>query len=125
VEPALAFLATPILSMVVFSLLAFTAIALRRQPDVHKRLILLATISLLDAPIARWPFEILQTSSWALYVATDLFIVAAVLYDLATRGGVHRAYLWGGAVIVAGQALRTPLGQTDAWLAVARVLIGA
>lgn len=30
------------------------AIANVRTPEVHKRLMLLATISLLDAPIARW-----------------------------------------------------------------------
>jgi hypothetical protein len=125
VEPALVFLATPILSMVVFAILAASAIALRRQTDVHKRLILLATISLLDAPIARWPFGFLQTSPWAFYVVADLFIVVPVAYDLATRGSVHRAYLWGGAAIVIGQALRTPLGQTDWWLAIARVLVGA
>jgi hypothetical protein len=125
VEPALAFLATPILSMLVFATLAATAIAFRRQPDVHKRLFLLATVSLLDAPIARWPFELLQTSSWAFYAVADLFIVVPVIYDLATRGKVHRAYLWGGAAIVANQALRTPLGGTEAWLAIARVIIGA
>jgi len=125
VEPALAFLATPILSMVVFAILVSTAIALRRQPDVHKRLVLLATVSLLDAPVARWPLEFVQASSWAFYVVADLFIVVPMAYDLATRGSVHRAYLWGGALIVIGQALRTPLGQTDAWLAIARVLVGA
>lgn len=125
VEPALAFLATPILSMVVFAILAFTALARRRQPDVHKRLILLATVSLLDAPIARWPFELLQTSPWAFYAVADLFIAAPMVYDLASRGRIHRAYLWGGAAIVAGQAVRTPLGGTNAWQAIARVLIGA
>jgi hypothetical protein len=125
VAPALAFLTTPVLSMVVFSILAGAGIALRRQPEHHKRLMLLATISLLDAALARWPIELLRTSTWAFYVAADLFIAVAMIYDLATRGRVHPVHLWGGALIVAGQALRTPLGQTDAWHAIARVLLGA
>ena len=125
VDPALTFLATPILSMLVFAVLAGAGIALRRKPEWHKRLMLLATISLLDAAVARWPVELLRTSSWALYVVSDLFIAAVIAYDLATRRTVHPVSLWGGAVIVVGQALRTPLGQTDTWLAIARTLLGA
>ncbi len=124
VEPALAFLSTPILSMVVFSILAGTGIALRRHRDAHKRLLLLATISLLDAPLARWPIALLATSTWAHYAATDLFIAAGIAYDLLTRRAIHPAYLWGGSLIVAGQALRTPLGETEAWQALARILVG-
>ena len=32
-------------------------------------------------------------------LATDLFIIAAVLYDLRTRGRVHPALMWGGAAM--------------------------
>ena len=124
VVPALAFLTTPILSMLVFSILAGAGIALRRRPDWHKRLLLLATISLLDAPLARWPIAFLTTSTWAYYVAADLFIAAAIAYDLRTRRAVHPVLLWGGVLIVTGQVLRTPLGNTEVWQTFARILIG-
>ena len=118
------FLTTPLLSMLVFLILVGAAVSLRRRPEAHKRLMLLGTISLLDAPIARWPLEFLTTSAWALYAVADCFIVASMLYDVAVRRSVHPVYLWGGLLIVAGQALRVPIGQTEAWHAVARALLG-
>ena len=85
--------------MTVFLALVAAAVALRSRPQTHKRLMLLATINLLDAPIARWPGAPGLT---AVYVLVDLFIVAAILYDLATRRRVDPAYVWGGALVVGG-----------------------
>jgi len=122
-DEALTFLTTPFLAMVVFMILAGTAVYYRRRSEMHKRLMLLATISILDAAVARWPFEIVATSGWAFYVLTDLLIVAAVLYDLVSRRRVHSVYMWGGLLILAGQSLRTVLGQTAMWHAFARALL--
>ena len=63
-DQAIAFLTTPLFSMVAFALLVSAAIRLRRDPQTHKRLMLLATISILDAAVARLPFEFLRTSTW-------------------------------------------------------------
>ena len=79
---------------------------------------LLATVSLLDAAIARWPITF--SEDWMFLAATDVFIVVAVAYDFATRRRVAAAYLWGGALVLTGQALRLLAGPTDAWRAVAR-----
>ena len=46
----------PLANMVVFAPLIFFAFRARSNPAAHKRLILLATLSLLIAAIARWPF---------------------------------------------------------------------
>lgn len=123
-DAALTFLATPFLSILVFVILVAAAVSFRRRPETHKRLMLLATISILDAAVARWPFEILSTSDWALYFWTDLLIVGAILYDLASRRRVHPADVVGGVLIVAGQTLRTVLGETDAWHTIARAILG-
>ena len=122
-DAAFTFLTTPFLAMVVFMILVGAAVSYRRRSETHKRLMVLATISLLDAAVARWPFELVATSAWALYVLTDLLIVAAVLYDLASRRRVHSVYMWGGLLILAGQSLRTVLGQTETWHAIARALL--
>ena len=114
-EEARTFLTTPLLSMVVFAALVAAALWCRRRPQTHKRLMLLATISLLDAPIGRLPFAIVSATAWGHYVVTDLFIVAAILYDVVTRRRVEKAYVWGALVIVIGQLLRTPVGETTAW----------
>src|SRR5439155_21803664 len=47
------FLVLPIFGMVVFAILVTAGILNRRMPETHKRLMLLATIALLDAPLAR------------------------------------------------------------------------
>jgi hypothetical protein len=61
---------------------------MRRDPQSHKRLMLLATINLLTAAIARWP--VLQAGPLAFFGLTDLFIVALAVWDFRTRGRLHR-----------------------------------
>ena len=123
VDQALAFLTTPLFSMVVFATLVAAAIRLRRDPQTHKRLMLLATISILDAAIARLPFAFLRTSTWSFMAMTDVLVIAAILYDVASRRRVHPAYLWGGLLIVVVQALRIPVGETETWKTIASALI--
>jgi hypothetical protein len=90
---------------------------------MHKRLMLLATISILDAAVARLPFEYLRASSWNYLPTTDVFLAAAILYDVVSRRTVHQAYIWGGLLLVIEQALRIPIGDTAAWQAIARSIL--
>ena len=76
-------------AMLLFGGLVGAAVAWRRHPDTHKRLMLLATISLLDAAVARWPIRF--TADWMFYAITDLFIVAAIAYDVLSRHRIARA----------------------------------
>jgi hypothetical protein len=122
-DEALSFLTTPFADMLVFLVLVTAAIRYRRRAETHKRLMLLATVSILDAAVARWPLAIVATSPYAFFVLTDVFIVAGVVYDLASRRRVHPAYTWGGVLIVASQPLRLVVGQTDTWRAVARMIL--
>jgi nitrate/nitrite transporter NarK len=80
---------------------------------------LLATISILTAAVARLPFEFLKAGPPAFFALTDLFILPCLLYDLATRRRVHRATLWGGLLIIASQPLRLMIAGTHAWIAFA------
>jgi hypothetical protein len=123
-DAALSFLTTPLFSMVAFATLVAAAIRLRRDPQTHKRLMLLATISILDAAVARLPFDFLRSSSWNYIPTTDVFLAAAISYDVVSRRSVHRAYIWGGVLLVVEQALRIPVGETEAWKTIARALIG-
>ena len=123
-QQAQAFLTTPLFSMAAFAGFVTAAIAMRRDSQTHKRLMLLATISILDAAVARLPFEFLRTSNWNYLPTTDVFLAAAILYDLASRHTVHRAYIWGGTLLVIEQALRIPVGETAAWQAIAAAILG-
>lgn len=117
--PPLVFLAIPLSDMVIFSVLVGAGFYFRRRPDIHKRLMLLATISILAAAIARLPFELLKAGPPAFFGLTDLFIVAIIAYDLITRRRIHRATALGGLLIVASQPLRLMLSGTSAWMSFA------
>ncbi|MEZ0334716.1 MAG: hypothetical protein ACAI18_11960, partial [Gemmatimonadales bacterium] len=112
--PPLSFLAVPLFDMVVFAILISAGLVLRDRPDTHKRLMTLATIALMSAPIARIP-GVLRAGPPGFFGLTDLFIVAMLVYDLATRRKVHPATIWGGLVIVASQPLRLMISGTRAW----------
>jgi hypothetical protein len=116
--PPLSFLAVPLFDMVVFALLIGAGLVLRNRPETHKRLMTLATIALTSAPIARLAF-VRPVGPPAFFGLTDLFIVAMLVYDLATRRRVHPATIWGGLVVVASQPLRLMISGTPAWLAFA------
>ena len=117
--PPLAFLAIPLGDMVVFAILVGTGLYFRRRAESHKRLMTLAIIALLPAPIARLPFELLEAGPPAFFGLADLFLLAMLVYDLAVRRRVHPATIWGGLLIVASQPLRLMISGTPAWMAFA------
>ena len=112
----LSFLVVPLGDMLVFAILVGAGFYYRRRPDVHKRLMLLATISILVAAIARLPFAIMKAGPPAFFGFTDVFVVACIVYDLVTLKRVHRATVFGAILIIASQPLRLMLGGTQAWL---------
>jgi hypothetical protein len=114
--PPLAFLAIPFFDMVVFAILVSAAIYFRRRLEAHKRLMTLAMITLLAAPIARIQFPFLPPGPPTFFGVADLFIVAILVYDLVTRRKVHPATIWGGLLIVASQPLRLVIAGTPLWL---------
>ena len=116
----LAFLTIPLGDMLVFALLVGAAFHYRRRTDVHKRLMLLATLALIPAAVARLPFDFfLQGGPWVFFGIPDLFVVVMLVYDLFTRGRPHRATVLGGLLLVASHPLRFVVGGTQAWLSFA------
>lgn len=115
-----------------------------RRPEAHKRLLLLGTISLLPAPIARWflvllapapdpnappyppglpqitPPPVAMTVGPAL--VADLLLIAAIAYDWRTRGRPHPVYLIGGAVLLLIQLTAVPVSESAAWQATAAAI---
>jgi hypothetical protein len=119
----LMFLVIPLGDIVAFAILVSVALYKRRQRDTHKRLMLLATIAILNAAFARWivpggvlAFLGIPFSPLILIALTATFIAPCLIYDRMTRGRIHPAFLWGGIVIIAADVLRLALGGTGAWL---------
>jgi hypothetical protein len=122
VDP-LVFLAIPLGDMVVFPIFVAAALWLRRDKETHKRLMLLAYISIIVAAVARMP-GVLALGPLGFFGLTFLFLLAAIVYDLISRRRVHPAYLWGGALLVASVPLRLFISGTATWQSVARFLTG-
>ena len=90
----------PHIDMIIFVPLVVAGLVYRRQPETHKRLMLLATIILLDfAVTGRLPM-LWRLGPQAHFVVLDMFVFAAVAYDFMTRGRVNPAYVWGGLPIL-------------------------
>ena len=122
--PPLQFLAIPFFDMAMFASFVAWAVAKRRDPQTHKRWMLLATINLMTAAIARWPGVISLGAPPLFFGLTDLFVVAIALWDLKSRGRVHPATIWGGLALVVSQPLRLVVSGTAAWMAFARWITG-
>jgi hypothetical protein len=117
------FLVLPFAAAVMFAAFVGLAVYQRNSAQAHKRLMLLSTIAVLDAATARLP-GMLTAGPIAFFGVADLFIVAGVAYDLATRGRVHPVWIYGGIAIVASQVLRLALSATAAWASFVHFLSG-
>ena len=120
VDP-LAFLVIPLGDMVLFAVFTASALWLRRNREAHKRLMLLASISLLVAAVARLP-GVLPLGPLAFFGLAYLLVAAGVVYDILTRRRVHPAYVWGGLLMVAFVPGRLALSGTALWRGFAELL---
>lgn len=132
-DQARAFLIAPLTNVLLFAGIVAVAAANFRRPDVHKRLMVIATVAVLVPAVAR-VFLVVVTGGTTIVpppihvtlvpsFITDLLLVAAMWRDRRVHGRVHRAYWIGGGVLVAVQVLRVPLALTPAWQSMADGLI--
>ena len=120
------FVIFPLASISLFALFAAVGVANRNRPDTHKRLMLLATMSLLGPALARIvnrTTPVLPGPIGALLLI-DVFLAAFIAYDLITRGRLHPATLWGGGFLLLSEPLRVAIGFSEPWQAFARGLMG-
>ena len=113
------FYVIPMTDMLIFATLVFFAFRSRSNPAAHKRLILVATTALLIAALARWPFDVVHRKPMMAALASYIFLVILVAYDLWSTRKVHRATIWAGAFLIFVQQIRIPIGKTDTWHAFA------
>jgi hypothetical protein len=118
-----AFLAIPLFDMVLFAGFVSAALMVRRNKEAHKRLMLLAYVNIITAAIARLP-GVLPLGPPAFFGLSLLFVVAGAIYDVVSRGRVHKVYLWGGAIIIVSIPLRLAIANTSLWQAFATMLTG-
>lgn len=124
----LQFLSVPIGTTTMFTLFVGSALALRRSREWHKRLMLLATMTLLVPAMGRLDPQIMQPLGLPRLVLapaiTVAFVAWACVHDWRRLGRVHPAYIVGGIALVVSMPLRRWIGFTDAWQPIARWLVG-
>jgi hypothetical protein len=125
-EAILGFLAIATTALVIFPALVGAAVYFRRNAGAHKRLMILATSVILAAAVHRLLMRLIapDVSPPVFFGATDLFIVAIIVYDLISRGRVHAATVWGGLAIVVSQAGSGLLAGSKTWLTFAHWITG-
>jgi hypothetical protein len=128
-DEGIAFAIVPWSGILFFAVVFAIGIAMVQRPEVHKRLMLLAGISILDAAVARWfltflappgppgPPPVIVTIPPA-FIAY-LLLVAAMIFDWRTRGRPHRVYVIGGIALVAVKILNLPISTTHTWHSIA------
>lgn len=115
-------------AMAVFALLYTAALLQRQRPEVHKRLMFLATVAILwpawfrfrhyfpDVPRPELSFGLL---------ASDAVIAVAMLRDRLRFGRVHPVLLWVGTGLFLEHVLELALFGTPAWRALSLWLLGS
>lgn len=115
-----------LIEMALFGALVAAAVVKRRDGESHKRLMMLATISVLAPawlrlrhlfPAVNNPFivfSLLADSLWLLVMARDYIVLRRV----------HPVYLWAGGAMFAVHMLELAALTSPPWLWLARTLLG-
>ena len=110
----LQFMVVPIVDLVLFATFVTAAVLRRRDKETHKRLMLLAYISIIAAGVARLPGVLPYGPLMFFGIAYALALVG-VAYDHWSRGRIHRVYYWGIPLLVMSVPARLMLSTTGAW----------
>jgi hypothetical protein len=107
--------AISVMDMVAFAIVIFASYSARERPDAHKRYILFATLSIVDAAIDRWPYREMGmdfSAHTSIYIS---FLLLPVIYDLISLHGIHPSTRWAGPLVYLLNTFRIPIGKTQLW----------
>ena len=102
----------------VFCALVAAALMRRRQPQWHKRLILVASVVIIWPAWFRWRHFLpwIPRPDIALgLVATNLILIGAMVRDRVRFGSIHPAYLFVGLPVIAWQTFETLAFGSQWW----------
>jgi hypothetical protein len=108
---------TSLMFLVLFAI----ALYLRRRPEIHKRLMVLACCSILFPALGRIPVSANTVlfdavGFWGLIAITEVPPLTCILYDTIKHRRLHPAFGWGGAVLMASFPAFMLVSASDAWL---------
>jgi len=107
----------PVVSITQFTVLVTAAVALRRRASLHKRLMLLAMISVLSPAAARL-IGLLALRQYALPIQMSViavFVTCCLVYDWRKNRVVHPVFAIGGVVLILLWPLRYAVARSEMW----------
>ena len=112
-------------SIALFAICIVAAIALRRKPEYHRRLMVLAMISVLGPPVARLTLLFHAGSHFLVIqaVVPALLLLWCLVNDWRKHHLIHPLYVIGGALIVLSWPARIAIAQTDTWINISAWLV--
>jgi hypothetical protein len=118
-----AFLSIPFYDMIAFGVSIALAIYWRMKPELHRRLIFIATCGLMDAAFGR--FDYLFDHN-LFFPCLDLLILLGVARDLLVDRRVHKAYLFALPLLIVGQSLAVYMWRSNPswWQGITRAILG-
>jgi len=118
-----AFLSIPFFDMIAFGVLLALAIYWRTKPELHRRLVFVATCALMDAPIGR--FDYLFNNN-LFYPCLDLLMLLGVARDLLVDRRVHKVYVYALPLLIVGQTAAVYMWRHDPswWQAITHAILG-
>jgi hypothetical protein len=118
-----AFLSIPFYDMIFFGGCFALAIYWRTKPDFHRRLLFIATCTLMDAAVGRFDFLF---SHNLFYLCLDLLMGLGIGRDLIVDRRVSKVYLYALPVAIIGQNLAIYLWRVDPawWQGITHAIIG-
>jgi hypothetical protein len=120
-ETAIRSISVPLLDIVCFGATFGLAVAWRKKPEYHRRLMLLAMCALTAAAFGRLPHSFLPPRGF--YVGVDVLILLGVARDLIVTRSVHRVYLVALPVFIAGQTFVALSFTTSWWYRIAKWIL--
>lgn len=124
VDPPLHFLGMLVWMVGTFAVFASLGLYWRKTPQTHKRMMLLAVITLAEAGVSRWPIDFIAASEQAAFAVTAILLVPLIAWDLYSLRRLHPATLWGGLAFLAYGPLRDWFAATSAWQHVGKWAVG-
>jgi uncharacterized membrane protein YozB (DUF420 family) len=119
----LPFMVIPMGDIGLFAILAAASIYYRRDPETHKRLMILANINIVAPAVFRLGMpQIPVFGFFSFWAVVDVLVLAGPIYDLLRGRRLHKAYLYGGLLIIAAQPFRLWFMNTGVWDSIAQAL---
>jgi hypothetical protein len=113
-----AVLCLELIQMALFAGLVAAAVAMRRRPDFHKRLMLLATACMMPSAFSRIPLNLtfMVSNFVSILILFNLCVIVPALIDTLRNRRLHPVFGWGGLIVIGALNLGYLIAVSPQWL---------